>query len=104
MSHVQLEKFFSKDTVSRLASQVGDPITKCVVSAADTMVQKLVADWDLHDDEFDFPETDIPKFELDISAVQDRKPPARKSAKRATDPNNADLVSTFKQQRESTSA
>jgi hypothetical protein len=103
VAHVQLEKCFSEDAVSRSASQVWDLIKKCVVSAAeDTMVWALCADWDLLDDEVEFPETDTSEFELDILAVRERKPPARKSAKRATDPNDADLVSTFKQLRENT--
>ena len=100
ISHGQLEKCFSQDAVSRSAACVWDPIKKCVVSAADNVSNALIEDLDL-DDEYEFLDTDTSRFELDISAVQmESIPAARKSAKRATDPNNADSVSTFKQQRE----
>jgi hypothetical protein len=71
-----------------------------VVSAADKVINSLIEDLDL-DDEYEFLDTDTSRFELDISAVQMEIIPApRKSAKRATDPNDADSVSTFKRQRE----
>jgi hypothetical protein len=100
IAHAQLEKCFSPEAVARSVTCAWDPIKKCVVSAADTMVRRLIEDMDL-DDKFEFPDTDTSKFELDISAVyNESKPPARTSAKRATDQNEADLVSTFKWQRE----
>ena len=100
MSHGQLEKCFSQEAVSQSAACVWDPIKKCVVSAADNMINAIIDDLDL-DDEYEFLDTDTSKFELDISAVQkESKPAARKSAKRATDPNDADSISTFKRQRE----
>ena len=104
ISHVQLEKCFSEDAVSRSAACVWDSVRKCVVSNADNMITALIDDLDL-DDEYEFPDTDTSRFELDISAVQQRSnPPARKSAKRANDPNDADSVSTFKRQRENIQA
>ena len=88
--HVQLEKCFSQDAVSRSTACVWDPIKKCVVSAADNIINALIDDFDL-DDEYKFLKTDTSKFELDISAVQrDSQPAARKSADCATEPNDED--------------
>jgi hypothetical protein len=100
MLHVQLEKCFSEEAVARLVSCVWDLIKKCVVSAADNRINALIEDMDF-DEEFEFLDTDTTKYELDILVVQkEAKLAARKSTKRATDPNDADSVSTFKQQRE----
>ena len=75
-----------------------------MVLAADTAINAICEDWDI-DDEFEFPDTDTSKFELDLSAIQkDSKPAAApKQGKSGTDPYDADSVSTFKSQREAAS-
>jgi hypothetical protein len=102
--HGQLEKCFSTDAVRRAASSRWDPVKNCVVSAADTAINAICEDWDI-DDEFEFPDTDTSKFELDLSAIlKENKPMASaKPGKNSTDPYDKDSVSTFKSQREEAS-
>jgi hypothetical protein len=99
--HGQLEKCFSPEAVSRSVYGVWDPVKKCVISTADTAINEICDDLD-NDDEFEFPDTDTSKFELDISAVKEAEPPAvkTKAAKHGMDPYDADSVSTFKKHRD----
>ena len=75
-----------------------DPINKCVVSATDRLVDDLM-ECDL-DDEFDFPDTDTQKFEVDISAMTKEQEKASANqvfgkGQLSVNPYDSDSVSTM---------
>ena len=79
-------------------SDTWDPINKCVVSATDRLVDDLM-ECDL-DDEFDFPDTDTQKFEVDISAITKEQKKASATqlfgqGQMAVNPYDSDSVSTM---------
>ena len=72
-----------------------DEEKKCVVSAADRTVDDLLDCFDL-DEEFEFPETDTKRFELDMSAVKDQdKSAAKEGGSSGVNPYDSDSVSTM---------
>ena len=67
--HEQLQKCFTMDAIKRSLAYVWDTEKRCVVSAADRLIDDLLEGYDL-DEEFEFPDTDTTKFELDITEVK----------------------------------
>ena len=93
--HRQLQKCFTLDAYKKAMSYEWDEEKKCVVSAADRTVDDLLDCFDL-DEEFEFPETDTKRFELDLSAVKDQdKSAAKEGGSSGVNPYDSDSVSTM---------
>ena len=99
MYREQLLKCFTVDAVVKAASYDWDPVRQCVVSAADKRVDDLLDCWDL-DEEFEFADTDISKFELDISVFKKAQNNATANDvfgtnRKGVNPHDEDSVSTM---------
>ena len=94
----QILKCFTMEAATKAMFYEWDPVKKCVVSAADRLVNELL-ECDL-DEEFEFPDTDTKKFELDLSVVE--KDQEKKAATalfgggpKGVNPYDSDSVSTM---------
>lgn len=91
--HSNLEKCFTPEAVLRSDSCQWDPESKCVISGADKRIASLSDAWDELDGEYNFPETDMSAFVLDLSEI--------KSAAKASTNKDSDSISTFASRRAS---
>ena len=94
--HEQLRKCFTLAAFEKAKEYDWDEDKKCVVSAADRAVDDLLFCLDL-DEEFEFPDTDTKRFELDMSAVkvQQEKGGLKAGGTTGVNPYDSDSVSTM---------